>query len=329
MRRLLAVVALTGAGMLACVPAAQAQGPARTGWWNTATVSGTALPATTPPDQLHLAQGPAGPLAFAAVSYPVPTYASAELVLHVASGSEIGTPAVLLCPTRDDRWKAGGDQPVDAAPAFDCAGRSVTAVLGSDAAGTTLTFLLDPSLQLAPGTTSLAVLPAPGSAPFSLDLAAPDALSLTVGQAPAPVVRNPATTPPTQPGTDAVAPPAGTGFAPPPGQVPFVLPPAVVSPPSLATSVLPPTVAAPQVPVGTAQAVRLRLSTSEGRREATVLLALVVGGFAAVLSQQRREPLRLLGGRSRAVDSPAEVTGPARGIGRFARPRSSAAKMLR
>jgi hypothetical protein len=330
-RRPLAAALLVAVGLLGLAPAAHAQSAARTGWWNTATVSGTALPSTTAPDELHLAQGPAGQLAFAAVSYAGLSYASAELVLHVAAGSQVGTPHVVACPTRDDTWKAGGDQPIDAAPAYDCAGRSASAVVGADKAGTTLTFLLDPTLQLAPGTTSLAVVPALGSAPFSLDLTAPNARSLSVVPVSAPVGVSPAPSaaPPSQAATDASPPPAGPGFAPGPGQAPFLTGPlSAVPAPAVAASALPPVVAAGQAPVSSVPVASVRLSTSTGRREAAVLLVAVVGALGYVVAQHRREPLALLGGRARAADPPVGAAGPARGIGRFARPRTTAARRL-
>ena len=46
---------LVGAGA-----SASAQAPVRTGWWNTATVSGNALPSTTSPGNLRVSGGPSG-----------------------------------------------------------------------------------------------------------------------------------------------------------------------------------------------------------------------------------------------------------------------------
>nr|MDP9164550.1 hypothetical protein [Actinomycetota bacterium] len=181
MRRWLAGLGVVLAVSSGLTASARADASSRSGWWNTATVSGTALPSTTAPQDLHIGRAAAESLAFAAVSFHTESYRSATLVLHVVAGSEVGTPSVLACPTRDEAWPSGGDQPIGTAPSYDCAGRAVSAVVGADSVGTTLTFLLDPSLELAPGTTSLALVPATGAfTPFALDLAAADSRSLTV-----------------------------------------------------------------------------------------------------------------------------------------------------
>ena len=326
MRRLAALAVLTAA-FSAGTATSQALGPVRTGWWNTATVSGTALPSATDPDDLHVALGPAGTLAFAAVSYNAPTYSSAVLTLQVVPNSQVGTPVVLACPTQDDSWGAGGDQPIDAAPAFDCAGRSVVGVLGVDSAGgSTLSFLLDPSQQLAPGVTSLALVPGSGT-PFSLDLAAPTASSLTVETAPV-APRPPAVQPSSPADSGSVSTHAPQALA--PGSLTPAPPlgPAPVAPVVVTTASPAPPVLAGPVASGTDPRSVRRLSSAEGRREAVVLLVLVLAGLIAAVAESRPTPPRLLGGRARANAARPEVAGRARGIGRFARPRSEPARRL-
>lgn len=326
-RRMVVVVLTAGLWLVGSGASAWAQAPVRTGWWNTATVSGNALPSTTSPGNLRVSGGPSGSLAYAALSYHVPTYASATLTLHAVAGTEIGTPVVLACPTQNDSWPAGGDQPIQAAPAFDCAGRSVTAVVGSDSLGTTLTFLLDPSQQTAPGITSLAIVPGQASTAFSLDLAMPDAHSLDV----AAVSPAPAPTPvPTVTAAAGSEPPGGqTPPLPLTGQAtPVSVPIGVAPAPSVAATV-PPVISpasAASLPVNSAGP---RPGTGQpGRRDAAVLLALLAGAFAYLLVEHRSMPPQLIGGRARAM-TPTEPDGPVRGIGRFARVRAVPAKGLR
>jgi hypothetical protein len=326
-RRPVVFVLTAGLWLVGSGTSANAQAPVRTGWWNTATVSGNALPSTTSPGNLRVSGGPSGSMAYAALSYHVPTYASATLTLHAVAGTEIGTPVVLACPTQTDTWPAGGDQPIQAAPAFDCAGRSVTAVVGSDSLGTTLTFLLDPSQQVAPGVTSLAIVPGEASTAFSLDLAVPDEHSLNV----AAVSPSPAPTQePTVRATAGSAPPRSQALPPPfTGQATPLSAQSGVAPTPSVVATVPPVIlpeSAASLPVssagpgsGTSQPVR---------RDAAVLLGLLAGAFAYLLVQHRSAPPQLIGGRARAM-TPTEPEGPARGIGRFARVRSAPARGLR
>lgn len=326
MRRRLAALTVLTAAFSSGAATSQALGPVRTGWWNTATVSGNALPSATAPHDLHVALGPAGTLAFAAVSYVGQAYPSAVLTLHVVPNSEVGTPVVLACPTRDDSWSGGGDQPVEAAPGFDCAGRSVVGVEGVDSTGaSTLSFLLDPSQQLAPGVTSLALVPSSGT-PFSLDLAAPDPSSLTVDAAPAGSAP-PTVAPSTATGGGSIQTPAPAALI--PGSAPVA---PAIGPAPLAPVVV--TTASPARPVvagPTASGVLPRsghVSDTRGRRDAAVLLLLVLAGLGYALVESRPVPPRLLGGRARANEGLPPPAGRDRGIGRFARPRAEPARRL-
>src|SRR4051794_11707737 len=147
---------------------ALADAPTRTGWWNAATAGGVALPQpTTGGDDLHVSEGPASPAAFAAVAYDLlGPLSDGTLVLKVVPNSAVGTVAVVACPTKDTSWKAGGNQPYDAAPAYDCS-HSVAGLVAAD--GTSVRFLLDARQQAASGVLSLAVVPQDGATPFSVD----------------------------------------------------------------------------------------------------------------------------------------------------------------
>ncbi|MEO6206064.1 MAG: hypothetical protein ABIO67_11885, partial [Mycobacteriales bacterium] len=103
---------------------ALADAPVKTGWWNAATANGSVLPApTTGSDNLHVSQGPTGSASFAAVAYDLTgqDIIGATLQLKVAPQSAVGTIDVKACPTAGVDWKAGGNQPITAAPKYDCA----------------------------------------------------------------------------------------------------------------------------------------------------------------------------------------------------------------
>src|SRR6476659_7005714 len=144
--RVCAVLAGAVALSAALGGAALADAPSRTGWWNAATAGGVALPQpTTGTDDLHVSQGPSGSAAFAAVAYDLSgTLTDATLVLKIVPTSAVGTVDVAACPTKDNAWKAGGNQPIDTAPAYDCAG-GVPGLVAAD--GTKVTFLLDARQQ--------------------------------------------------------------------------------------------------------------------------------------------------------------------------------------
>jgi hypothetical protein len=195
-------VAVGGSGSTAAADA-----PVQTAWWNAFSGGGQAAPVpTTPEGGLHVSVAPDQVLAYSAVLYLLPEGASGTLELDVAGSAS--TPvvnpnspstdpaiSVVACPTTET-WKAGDDQPMDAAPEYDCSTRQFVGNLSADAK--TVTFLVDDGGQLTPGQVSLAIVPrttdeAPGvgtklpvdaTQPYSLDFAKPDAASLLVLAAP-------------------------------------------------------------------------------------------------------------------------------------------------
>src|SRR4051794_18953460 len=134
-RRMSAAGLLTVAGalVLATWPSpASADAPVRTAWWNTASGGGQSAPAPTAADGgLHIAVAPGQILAFGAVLYALPADATATLELKVSAE---GTPVLQACPTKNASWKEGGNQPSDAAPAYDCSARSYTGSVSADGA---------------------------------------------------------------------------------------------------------------------------------------------------------------------------------------------------
>ncbi len=323
-----AVVAVT------CLPAgaALADAPVKTGWWNAASANGMSFPAPgTGADDLHVGQGPAGPSAYAAVAYDLTgqSVTGATLTLKVVADSAVGTTDVLACPTADAAWKAGGNQPISAAPRYDCA-RGLPGIRASD--GTSVSFLLGLSQQLAGGGYALAIVPAADALPFSVDFAKPDAASLTpdpageepVAPADPDVVTPP---PPADPGTGTGTTgsvgllPETTGdsgfVAAPPAMLPDPAPLAAPTPAPSAPSYAPSAAAAPLAPV-----------SNRERYQAGTLLALLSGAMVWAWQQPTRER-RKIGGLAR-TEAPEAVLADAqpRGIGRFAVARTAPARPL-
>ena len=354
-RKVLSAGMLTTAGALVIATwptAAQADPAVRTGWWNTVSGGGQAAPSPTTADGgLHLAVAPGQLLAYGAVLYDMAQDATATLELKV-SGQ--GTPVLVACPTKDSSWKEGGDQDASSAPAYDCSLHSYTGAVSSD--GATVTFLLDGSAETTPGELSLAIVPymthdAPGgvgtelpvdsTTPFSVDVAKPDASSLTVTSIPTTTdlggTPGSAAQPPTvsNAGTSVAPTSAGsTGGT----QVPTLTsgPPPATSTgavdntaPQIASS------ASPQQPGAMAPAAAgLPKADNTAHNAALALLVLVaMAVIGSGTTSMQRSP-RLLGGAGRhataatagaaaAVAAPMAFAMPvrSRGLGRFARER--------
>jgi hypothetical protein len=135
---------------------------------------------TTPPGDLHVAAGAGQALAFAAVLYPLPAGSTATLTFAI--DSQQGAAAVQACPTTTTTWKAGADQPADSAPHYNCGAVHYQGVVNDQ--GTTVTFTFAAVTEATPDLLSLAIVPAAGAVPFSVDLAKPGPRSLTVISSP-------------------------------------------------------------------------------------------------------------------------------------------------
>ncbi len=330
--RLVKLGAASGAGALLVLSglagAAFADAPVKTGWWNAATANGAVLPQpTTGADDLHVAQGPTGPGAIAAVAYDLTgqEVTGATLTLKVVANSAVGTTDVLACPTQDASWKAGGNQPLTAAPKYDCA-TGLPGIRATD--GTSVTFLLGAAQLLAGSGYSLAIVPSSDALPFSVDFAKPDATSLAPETAPA---AEPAPTVDTYTPPPATSSGAGSGSS---GSVPF-LPVAGggtsgAAPVPVAPEPVPVAAPAPVAPSYAAPAASAPLApaTNRERYQAGTLLALLTGGLVWAWQQPGKER-RLIGGLARTAP-PERVlvdTRP-RGIGRFATARTAPARPL-
>jgi hypothetical protein len=307
---------LSGAGP------AWADAPSKSGWWNALSGGGAALPVpTTGADDLHVSQGPNGPAAYAAVGYDLlgQAVSAATLELKVVANSAVGTPDLMACPTKDNAWKTGGDQPMDAAPAYSCA-TGVQGAASDD--GTGVTFFLD-AHQLVGADYSVAIVPSPDALPFSVDFAKPDAASLTVQVDAAPEVQ-PA------PAAEPAAPPAANGTTGAVALGPVTAPVAPVVPqqaPAVAPAMPAPQAAAAPVPMTAAAQTTPPVSNRE-RYVAGTLLALLSGLLVWAFQQPSPTP-RLIGGMARkAPPAAVAVDVRPRGIGRFATMRTAPARPL-
>jgi hypothetical protein len=308
--------------LLSTAGTAWADAPSKSGWWNAMSAGGAALPVpTTGADDLHVSQGPNGPAAYAALAYDVlgQTVTAATLELKVVANSAVGTLDLMACPTKDASWKAGGNQPMDAAPAYDCA-KGVVGAATDDLA--TVTFFLDAPLGLT--GYSIAIAPSPDALPFSVDFAKPDAASLTLQ------VDATAVEPAPAPAPAAPAPPAaGTTGTAPLGAVTAPVAPVV---PQQAPAVAAPAVPAPQAaaaPVPFTPAARATAPVSNRDRYAAGTLLALLSGLLVWAYQQPRPTPRLIGGMARkAAPEVVPVDVRPRGIGRFATLRTAPARPL-
>jgi hypothetical protein len=314
--------------LLMLAPGAWADAPAKSGWWNAAAAGGVALPQpTTAAEDLHVGQAPGGPSAYAAVAYDLlgQAVSAATLELKVVANSVVGTVDVMACPTKSASWQAGGNQPYDTAPAYDCA-TGVQGLLAAD--GTAVTFFLD--APVAGAGYSLAIVPSADAVAFSADFTKPAASSLTPQVQADPAVQVAPAQPP--------APPAGgtggSGTAPlSVGTVPMapLAPPARLEAPAVAVPAVPSPQAA-AAPYTAASAATQRPGEPVSNRErylAGSLLALLAGFVVWSWQQPTAQP-RLLGGIARkAGPGVVPVIDPQpRGIGRFATLRTVPARPL-
>jgi hypothetical protein len=359
-----AAVLIGGTGLAAAMwpAAAIADAPVQTAWFNAASGGGQAAPdPVTPAGGLHVSVASGQILAFAAVQYALAEGSTATIEFKVSNltatpvinpTAPTTSPAanIVACPI-SGTWKAGDNQPMEAAPKYDCT-RSVYGNLSSDQ--TTLTFLADSSIEAVPGQLSLAIVPVvtdeiPGvgtpapadtTQPFSLDLAKPDAGSLTITSTtalpppPAPVTGR--TTGAAQ-GTGSAAGSGATSG----GTSSVNLPGSLTGDSSSAADAGSSPVVAPQNPTPAAApaAVTTPAKSDRAHNAALAMLLLIGIGLAGMSSGQLQRAPRLLGGAGRhaAMATTAATTAVAavpmtaygtRGLGRFAKPRTEAARPL-
>jgi len=367
LQRIGAAAVLLGAGGLGAAmwpTAAAADAPVQTAWYNALSGGGQAVPdPATPAGGLHVSVASGQVLAFAAVQYALAEGATATIELKISNltatpvinpTSPTTDPAayVVACPI-SGTWKAGDDQPMDAAPKYDCT-RSIPGNLSSDQ--TTLTFLADASIETLPGQLSLAIVPVvtdeiPGvgtpapadtTQPFSLDVAKPDASSLIVtgtsALPPPPAPPKTATTGATSTATKGSTASAGASS----GSSSVNLPGSLTSnSASTSTDAGTSPVVAPTNQAPAAAPAAATSSTNDRAHNVALAMLLLIGiGVVGMSSGQMQRAPRLLGGAGRhtamttgaaaaatAAAVPVGVYGN-RGLGRFNKPRTEPARPL-
>ena len=319
--------ALVAVGLpLAFAAPAAAVGPTRVAWWSEAAVAGTAVPAPmTTAGGLQVTEGVTGPESFGAVHYdladaPAGQKGPTTLTLVVTPNSTVGSPALRACPTLSESWRAGGDQPVSAAPAYDCTS-GVAGFVSAD--HTSVGFALPVGMRDARGDVDVAIVPVSGSEPFQVSFDAPGTSSLTVAAPTSALPASPAAKPAPAAAVAHSKRSAPVRPVPVPIQLPepalaggLSAPPPVVPAPTPVVAPATPTAKAASTPAVAAPA---RSSPGHAHKVALVLLFLVVDLVIVASLQPPRAP-RLLGGvgRGRPEPEPAAAVG---GLGRFARPR--------
>lgn len=307
---------------------AAADAPQRWAWWNAVSGPGVVAPQPTTADgDLHVAQGPGEPLAYAALLYTNPAADTVRLVLALREDRVYGTPAVVACPTATLDWKPGPNQARDDGPVYHC-DHPAQGALTED--GAAMVFALDERQQTTAGTWSIALVPQVGSrTPFSLDFAKPGQDAFT----PATAARSEPEAPPTDDavGVGPAAPPTfGSSFdSAPPADPPPAEAPAVEGPETIAPAPVPTAAPAGGPPAATRH-------VTSGERVLALLTLFAGTAFIGHSMQQERHTPHLLGGRARTLTVPLPDADlhPARherprGVGRFARMRHEPPRSLR
>jgi hypothetical protein len=152
-------------------------------------------PASVPEGGLYVANDTFGPVAIAAVRFPVGEVGAAILTLQFADGAGGAALPIVACPLLEG-FQAVTNGAWRDRPAHDCARASVSGTLGSDGS---MAFQLSERFST-PGqqTLDVVILPALGDgSPFSAPFQAVDAGALDVlgGAAPRPPVGSPSSPP--------------------------------------------------------------------------------------------------------------------------------------
>lgn len=320
-RLLAAVAALAGVVLLLTAPVA-AEAADEVGWWYKARQGAigelvTQRPPNVPEGGLYVAQD-VEPAAVAALRYQIPGLESAVLQLTVAEGSTALGSEIVACPTFSSWSPVEGGRWTDR-PLPQC---DLLSIGGSvDTSGTVVTWVL-PSTFGETGSINLMLLPAEDAPPFQVAFKEPGETSLIASLLPGPETTT----------TTFTAPPPPPSFEPPPvdgGGFTFVPPPSTeFSPPPPADVEVPTTTAATR-PARNVAAPSLPVPESRTARIVAVGTLLALAAFLYWLGNQPVPAPRLLGAlaSSRAA-APSAAPPAVRGIGRFARPRSTPPERL-
>jgi hypothetical protein len=325
LRSVAALAFVCAATVLAWPAGAGAVAPQAQGWWYRPQQAGTPVTIPAPPvvpgDGLYVAQGPNGEnLAIAALEYPTSGGRDASLTLTLAPGAA-GTVTVTACPASSGFTPASGG-PWAEAPAYNCTAAAVDGRASED--GATVTFALTPEFLANSGAAmDVVLIPTPASAPFQAPVAKPGDGSFVPSLGAAPVDSPASEGGASSAGSDAFA---GSDTL---SSVPF--PASAGGAIDLGTSSGAPAATAGGTgvrravpPTGVAGAGHDRYPLSD--RLGAVTLLLLTGAALWFMGGRPRGRPRLLGAsRAETADLRAEQVG---GIGRFARPRTSAPTRL-
>lgn len=313
------VLLLAASGALVSAPAAAEVMLETNGWWwkPNQVPNNLAVPPVPPgvqSDGLYVAADPSGPFAVAAVRYLA--YGSGTLTLEFTPDGNAGIPAIAACVALTN-WDGATAGRWEGKPIYDCA-RQSDGVVSED--GSEMAWQLDPTMQRVAGVYDIVLSPV-GPVPFAASFNAPRSESLVTDGAGEP----PPLSSSSEPLAADPAAPSGGDSVPFETTFPVVdesrnaLPDAAE--PAGAAPAPPPRLSAPIVP-----AVANPLALPDDRNErlaAMVGLGLMLLGAWWFGGRTVRAP-RLLGsvaGRAVQVQAAEIVEAPARGIGRFARPR--------
>jgi hypothetical protein len=352
-----ASIGLVGTG--AVLSPASADTPVKAAWWNFASGGGQAAPAPdTNAGGLRVGVSSSQTLAFGAVEYNLPRDGSGTLELAITSiTSGSGAPqvnAILACPTKDDSWKAGDNQDASTAPGYNCDTFHFVGHLSADE--TTMTFQVDGSADITDGVLSLAIVPQhstavpyvgtdPGTGsdltpPFVVDFDKPGSNSFVSEDSSS----SSSSSSDSSSGSSAPPPPSDTGSTGTSSTPSFPAPPASsdVSVPAATTDAGANPVVAPQQPAttsGTAPAAAVAPAAKTDNSKHDLLLVLLILLLFAILytqNAQQRAPRRIAATAPPGQPATEAATLPIpypvglapRGLGRFTKPRTEAARPL-
>ena len=311
------VLLLAASGALVSPPVAAEAFLESNGWWYkpNQVPNNLAVPPAPPgaqSDGLYVAADPSGPFALAAVRYQA--YGPGTLTLEFSPEGNTGVQSIAACVALT-QWDGATAGRWEGKPIYDCA-RQADGVVSED--GSEMAWQLDPSMQRVAGVYDIALVPV-GPVPFTASFNAPRSEHLVTDGSggPEPV---PATAEPFQPSEPV---PSGD-FGPYETTFP-ALDGSRTAAPEIVTPA-PPQAVTPRISAPIVPAVANPLALPDDRNErlaAMVGLGMLLLGAWWFGGRTVRAP-RLLGsvaGRAVQLDAAEVVEAPARGIGRFARPR--------
>ena len=336
--RVLVAVVLTTAMPIAFAGAARADAPDRVGWWWEVVAQpglGTVVPSppNVPDGGMYLSVDPSGPQAVGAVHFAVGGGESPTLKLTPGQGSTFSsTTPVSACPATST-WQPAQKGDWDSKPTWN----SVSCTPGQPASdGTSMTWELGSAFQGDASSYNIVLVPQ-GPAPFQVSVNRPEADALTgAGDEETSFDDTSASTSDETASESLAAPDSfSTGdqsFVPPGPSGTFDTPAATSSSSSAAAGGQSRKTTTPPSATFNEAAANPISSHADHRgvRIGALVVLAMLGAALWWLGGAEARPPRLLGSLGGGGDRPTKTASnaPVRGIGRFARPRSTAAQRL-